>query len=248
MKQKTLLTKIANGLTSNQRIFFVEIIGTFIVVVLATGSVVIDAKLNGILGIPFIAFAPFIGVAVGVYLFGKISMAHFNPAVTLGFLITKHITRIQLFYYFSAEIIGALLASLFVKFAIGSEANLGANAPNYAFPIPVIIGVEIAASAMLMAVIFVVVYTRGLRGFSGIAIGGMVGLDIFFLAFISGASMNPARSLAPALVSGVLNNLWLYWSATFIGTSIVALMFRRRLYQKNHSSCYILPNKKVMNR
>ena len=232
MKQKTLLTKITNRLTSNQRIFFVEIIGTFIVVVLATGSVVIDAKLNGILGIPFIAFAPFIGVAVGVYLFGKISMAHFNPAVTLGFLITKHITRIQLFYYFSAEIIGALLGSLFLKFVIGSEANLGANAPNYAFPIPVIIGVEIAASAMLMAVIFVVVYTRGLRGFSGIAIGGMVGLNIFFLAFISGASMNPARSLAPALVSGVLNNLWLYWSATFIGTSIVALMFRRVFISK----------------
>ena len=225
LEQKTL-TKITNRLTPNQRIFFAEIIGTFIVVVLATGSVVINARLNGILGIPFIAFAPFIGVAIGVYLFGKISVAHFNPAVTLGFLITKHITRIQLFYYFSAEIIGALLGSFFVKFAIGSEANLGANAPNYAFPIPIIIGIEIAASAMLMAVIFVVVYTRGLRGFSDIAIGGMVGLNIFFLAFISGASMNPARSLAPAIVSGVLNNLWIYWSATFIGTSIIALVFR----------------------
>ena len=104
---------------------------------------------------------------------------------------------------------------------------MGANAPNYAFPIPVIVGVEVAASAMLMSVIFVVVYTKGLRGFGGIAIGGIVGLDIFFLAFISGASMNPARSLAPALVSGVLNNLWLYWSATFIGTSIIAIIFRR---------------------
>jgi aquaporin Z len=73
---------------------------------------------------------------------------------------------------------------------------------------------------MLMSVIFVVVYTKGLKGFGGIAIGGIVGLDIFFLAFISGAPMNPARSLAPALVSGVLSNLWLYWSATFIGTSV----------------------------
>jgi aquaporin Z len=227
MKQKTLLAKIANRLTSNQRIFFVEVIGTFIVVVLATGSIVIDAKLHGILGIPFIAFAPFIGVAIGVYLFGKISMAHFNPAVTVGFLITKHITRVQLFYYISAEIVSALLASLFVKFVIGNQANLGANAPNYAFPISVIVGVEVAASAMLMSVIFVVVYTKGLSGFGGIAIGGIVGLDIFFLAFISGVSMNPARSLAPAVVSGVLNNLWLYWSATFIGTSIVAVIFRR---------------------
>ena len=227
LEQKTLLAKIANRLTYNQRIFFAEIIGTFIVVVLATGSVVIDAKLNGRLGIPFIAFAPFIGVAIGVYLFGKISMAHFNPAVTVGFLITKHITKVQLLYYISAEIVGALLASLFVKFIIGNQANLGANAPNYVFPMPEIFGIEIAASAMLMSVIYVVVYTRGLKGLGGIAIGGIVGLDIFFLAFISGASMNPARSLAPALVSGVLNNLWLYWSATFIGTSIVAVIFRR---------------------
>jgi aquaporin Z len=232
LEQKTLLTKLANRLTTNQRIFISEVIGTFIVVVLATGSVVIDARLNGILGIPFFAFAPFIGVALGVYIFGKISMAHFNPAVTLGFLITRHITKVQLFYYFTAEILGALLASLFVKFAIGSEANLGANIPNYAFPIPVIIGVEVAASALLMSVIYVVVYSKVLKRFSGIAIGGIVGLDIFFLAYISGASMNPARSLAPALVSGVLNNLWLYWSATFIGTSIVALMVRRMFISK----------------
>ena len=90
---KNLVTIIRDNLTLNQKRFFAEVIGTFIVVVFATGSVVIDARLNGILGIPFIAFAPFVGVAIGVYLFGRISMAHFNPAVTLGFLITKHITK-----------------------------------------------------------------------------------------------------------------------------------------------------------
>ena len=94
--KKTTIDK----LTLNQKKFTVEVIGTFIIVVLATGAVVIDAKFNGILGIPFIAFLPFVGVAVGVYLFGKISMAHFNPAVTLGFLITKHITKLRLVYYF----------------------------------------------------------------------------------------------------------------------------------------------------
>jgi glycerol uptake facilitator-like aquaporin len=224
------LTRIVCRLTSNQRKFVAEIIGTFIVVVLATGSVVIDAKTNGILGIPFIAFAPFIGVAIGVYLFGKISMAHFNPAVTVGFLITKHITKIQLLYYLTAEIIGALLASLFVKYVIGTEAYLGANTPNYAFPLPLIFGIEILASALLMAVIFVVVYTKGLKGFSGIVIGGIVGLDIFFLAFISGASMNPARSLAPAVVSGIMTNLWLYWTATFIGTSTIAIILRNKFF------------------
>jgi aquaporin Z len=224
--------KITDRLSSNQKKFIAEVAGTFIIVVLATGSIVIDAKTNGILGIPFIAFAPFVGVAIGVYLFGKISMAHFNPAVTVGFLITKHITKIQLLYYLTAEIIGALLASLFVKYVIGTEALLGANSPNYAFPLPLIFGIEILASALLMAVIFVVVYTKGLKGFSGIVIGGIVGLDIFFLAFISGASMNPARSLAPAVLSGVMTNLWLYWTATFIGTSTIAIILRNKFFLK----------------
>jgi aquaporin Z len=227
--QQRLISKISKNLTENQKRFIAEFIGTFIVVVLATGSVVIDAKFSGVLGIPFIAFAPFVGVAIGIYLFGKISMAHFNPAVTVGFFITKHITtKIQLAYYFAAQIFGALLGSLFVKYFIGIQANLGANAPNYAFPLPLIFGIEVLASALLMAVILTVVYTKALKGFGGIVIGGMVGLDIFFLAFISGASMNPARSLAPALLSGILTNLWLYWTATFIGTSIAALMFRKK--------------------
>src|SRR5918994_3154009 len=121
--------RITDRLNSNQKKFIAEIIGTFIVVLLATGSVVIDAKTDGVLGIPFIAFAPFVGVAIGVYLFGKISMAHFNPAVTVGFLITRHITKQQLLQYFAAEITGALLSSLFVMPLIGTEASLGANAP-----------------------------------------------------------------------------------------------------------------------
>ena len=80
-----------------------------------------------------------------------------------------------------------------------------------------------------MAVILTVVYTKGLKGFSGIAIGGIVRLDILFLAFISGASMNPARSLAPAIFSGVWTSLWLYWTATFVGTSVIALIYRKKV-------------------
>ncbi len=97
MTNRTIHTNLIRCLSLNKKKFLAEVIGTFIVVVLATGSVVIDAKMDGKLGIPFVALAPFIGVAIGVYLFGKISMAHFNPAVTLGFLITKHITKNQLF-------------------------------------------------------------------------------------------------------------------------------------------------------
>ena len=229
---KASKNRIAAKLTLTQKRFAAEVIGTFIVVVLATGSVVIDAKFGGKIGLPFIAFAPFLGVAIGVYLFAKVSMAHFNPAVTLGFLVSGHITKVQLMQYFAAEIVGALLASLFVMFVLGTDASLGANVPNCSYPLPLVFSIEVLATALLMAVIYLVVYTKGLRGFGGLAIGGMVGLDIFFLAFISGASMNPARSLAPALLSGVLGNLWLYWTATFIGSSAVASLVRRKL---NHA-------------
>ena len=215
-------------MSSNQKKFIAELIGTFVIVVLATGSVVLDAKYVGTFGLWFVALAPAVAVALMVYAFGKVSMAHFNPAVTVGYLVTRHMPKNLLPVYFAAEIIGAFLGSIFVKYVIGTEANLGANAPDYHFPVPLIFGVEVLTTALLMAVILAVVHTKGLRGFSGIAIGGIVGLDIFFLSFISGASMNPARSLAPALFSGFVNDLWLYWSATFVGSGMIALIYRKK--------------------
>ncbi len=217
---------------SNSKIFLVELIGTFILVVFATGSIVYDVQTGGTLGIAFAAIAPFIALMIGIHFFGKISLANFNPAVTIAFYITGHISKDKIAYYFAAEIIGSLLGSLFVMSFIGSGADLGANAPNLDFSLFLIFPVEVLASAMLMVVIFIVVYTKGLKGFGGIAIGGIVGLDIFFLSFISGASMNPARALAPALFSGVLENLWLYWTAPYVGTIIVAFLFRHKFQQK----------------
>jgi len=221
---------LKDKLDKNTKIFFAELIGTFIVIVFASGSVVLDAKLNGALGLPFIAIAPAIAVAVGIYLFGKISMAHFNPAVTVGFLITNHLERKKLLLvYLLAEIIGGILASIFIFSVMGNEANLGANTPNYIdFPIYVIVGIEILASALLMLVILIVVHTKGAKKFGGIAIGAIVGLDIFVFGLISGASMNPARSLAPAIVSGYYIDLWLYLTAPFIGTSIVAVLLKNK--------------------
>ena len=217
---------MTSRLSLNQKRFFAEIIGTFVIVVFATGSVVLDAKYAGTFGLWFVALAPAVAVALMVYSFGKISMAHFNPSVTIGFLVTKHLEKKLLGLYFAAEIIGALLGSLFVRYVIGTQANLGANAPDYHFSIPLIVGVEVLVTALLMAVILTVVHTKGLRGFGSMAIGAMVGLDIFFFAFVSGASMNPARSLAPAMVSGYVNDLWLYLTAPFIGSTIVAVIYK----------------------
>ncbi len=226
------LQLLLNGkLDKNTKIFFAELIGTFIVIVFATGSVVLDAKFNGAFGLPFIAIAPAIAVAIAVYLFGKTSMAHFNPAVTVGFLITPYLKKKHKLFliYLAAELIGALLASIFIFSIIGNEMNLGANAPNYNnYPIHVIVGIEIFASALLMLVILIVVYTNGAKRFGGIAIGAIVGIDIFLFGLISGASMNPARSFAPAIVSGHYVDLWLYLTAPFIGTSIVALLLRNK--------------------
>jgi aquaporin Z len=85
-------------------------------------------------------------------------MAHYNPAVTLGFLISGQISKVQLLQYFAAEITGALLASLFVMSFVGTEASLGANAPDYSFPLPLVFGIEVLTTALLMAVIYLVVH------------------------------------------------------------------------------------------
>lgn len=217
---------ITSRLSLNQKRFFAEMLGTFVIVVFATGSVVLDAKYVGTFGLWFVALAPAVAVALMVYAFGKISMAHFNPSVTIGFLVTKHLEKKLLGLYFAAEIIGALLGSLFVRYVIGTQANLGANAPDYHFSIPLIVGIEVLVTALLMAVILTVIHTKGLHGFGGIVIGAMIGLDIFFFAFISGASMNPARSLAPAMITGYVNDLWLYLTAPFIGSTTVAMIYK----------------------
>jgi len=213
-------------LTDNQKRFLAEIMGTFAVVVCATGSVVINAQSEGKIGLWFEAFAPFAAVSLMVFLFGKISMAHFNPAVTIAFLITRHMPARLLPLYLCAEFIGAILASLFVRSIIGTEASLGANSPNYEYPISTIIGVEILVTAILISMILWVVHTKGLKGFGSVAIGSMIFLDIFVFSYISGASMNPIRSLAPALLSGSVSDLWLYWTAPFVGSAIIAILYR----------------------
>ncbi|RNJ79193.1 MAG: hypothetical protein D9C04_05650 [Nitrosopumilus sp. B06] len=214
---------------SNIQIFCAELTGTFLLVVFATGAIVYDDRVfDSSLGVAFAALAPFIALLIGVYAFGKISLAHFNPAVTLGYYITGHINKVQAAYYVVAEISGAFLATVFVMSFVGTNADLGANAPNYEYTAYLIIPVEILASALLMGVILCVVYTRGLRGFSGVAIGGIVGLDILFFSAISGASMNPARALAPALFSGNVEHLWLYLTAPFVGAMLAGIAFRGR--------------------
>ncbi len=210
----------------NQKKFFAEIVGTCILVIVSAGPAVLNAKYAGMFGPWFLALCPAVGVGLAICAFTKISMAHYNPAVTIGFLITKHMPRNLLGLYLTAEFIGAFLGILFVKYVIGTQANLGANAPNYAYPTPVIFGVEVLATMFVMGITLIVVHDRGHHGPGWAAVGAVIGLDIFFFGTVSGASMNPIRSMASAVASGYIHDLWLYLTAPFVGTSIVAFVYR----------------------
>jgi len=212
--------------SSNKIIFIAELIGTFGLVVAAAGSMVYDAMLGGIYGHYFVVAMHFIGLAIVVYAFGKYSMAHFNPAVTIAFFITKHVKGRQLPYYFAAQAIGAFMGSIFALLVMGDYANLGTNYPNPTSTVEANVSYEILTSIFLMGVIYIVVHFKKLGKLTGVAIGGIIALDILFFGLVSGASMNPIRSLAPAVISGVTGDLWLYLTTPFIGTIIVAAIYK----------------------
>ena len=212
--------------SSNKIIFLAELIGTFGLVVAATGSMVYDVSVGGIYGHHFVVAMHFIGLSIVVYAFGKYSMAHFNPAVTVGFFITKHVKGRQLPYYLTAQAVGAFLGSIFVLVVLGDYANLGTNYPNPASTVEANISYEILTTVFLMGVIYIVVHFKKLGKLTGVAIGGIIALDILFFGLVTGASMNPIRSLAPAVVSGVTHDLWLYLTTPFIGTIIVAFIYK----------------------
>ncbi len=211
--------------SSNKIIFIAELIGTFGLVVAATGSMVYDVMLGGIYGHHFVVAIHFIGLSIVVYAFGKYSMAHFNPAVTVAFFITKHVKGRQLPYYFVAQAVGAFLGSVFVLLVMGDYANLGTNYPNPTSTVEANISYEILTSIFLMGVIYIVVRFKKLRMLTGVAIGGIIAIDVLLFGEVSGASMNPIRSLAPAIISGTPSDLWLYWTTPFIGTIIVAAIY-----------------------
>ena len=221
---------------SNLIIFIAELVGTFGLVIAATISVVYDGRFGQILGPIGNAVIHFIGISIMIFVFGKYSMAHLNPAVTIGFFISGYIKAKKIPLYFVAQTIGAILGSLFVKQVVGNYGNLGLNFPNYQYSIPLFYGIEILATVFLMGGILIVVSKKKLpMAIISIVISAIIAFDVFFLSPISGASMNPIRSVAPALLSGILDDLWLYLTAPFIGSIIVALIYRNK-FSKNSLS------------
>ena len=214
-------------LSLNLKRFLIELIGSFVIVVSATISIVYHANNGGMYGLWFLCLAPAIAVTALIHVFGKISLVHFNPAVTVGFLVTRHMHKNLFGLYVVAQIIGALLGSIFVRYVLNMEAGPVTSAPDYHLSFLDIIGIEILSSALLMAVIMVAVHKNGLRGFGGIVIGIMVGLDTLLLTLVPGSSLNPARTLSHAIIVYGLGNLWLSWTGPMIGSALVGYLYRK---------------------
>ncbi len=201
------------------RKYFAETIGTFALVFAGTGAVVIDDVTHG--GVSHVGIAATFGLVVMamIYTLGDISGAHLNPAVTLGFWLARRLPGRCVGPYLIAQTIGGLLASTVLLLMFGNRAYLGATLP--AGSVWQSFALEAVLTALLMFVILNVSTGPKETGvMAGIAIGGVIALEAMFAGPICGASMNPVRSLAPALVSGHLTSLWLYLTAPVLGAAI----------------------------
>ena len=203
-----------------------ECVGTFFLVFVGCGAV-ITVQLHPEISSMIIPIAFGGVVSVMVYAVGHISGAHFNPAVSIAFAVTRHFPLKCVSGYVTAQCLGALFASaLLALFWRGQPQNLGVT--TFAIPTLFAFGFEMAISFLLMFVIIsVATDTRAKGEMAGLAIGTAVGICSAFAGPITGASMNPARSLGPALVSGELHSLWLYILAPILGAALGAKTYEK---------------------
>jgi aquaporin NIP len=211
-----------------------ECIGTFALVFAGCGAIITEAQHPGTLGVVGVSFVFGLVVMAMVYATGHLSGAHLNPAVTIAFTASRHLPRNEALAYIAAQLAGALVAAgLLAAIWPSQPAELGTTLPSVG--IGSAFTYEVVLTAFLMFVIMAVATdTRAVGAGAAIAIGGTVGLDALFGGPITGASMNPARSIGPALVSGHLHDLWIYIAAPLVGAVIGALAYQ--LVRGEHAS------------
>ena len=205
--------------------FFAEFLGTFILVFAGTGAIVVNELSGGTITHVGVALTFGLVVAAMIYTFGDVSGAHLNPAVSISFAIAGRFPAADLPAYISAQMLGALAASGTLKLLFPSSQTLGMTLPSGSASQSFFL--EIILTAILMLTILSVSHGAKEKGITAaIAIGSIVGLEAMFAGPISGASMNPARSLGPAIVSGNFQHIWLYPVATVLGAAIAIPLFR----------------------
>lgn len=196
--------------------YLAEVIGTFALVFCGTGAIIINQESGGVVTHVGVAITFGLIVASMIYAVGDISGAHLNPAVTIAFWVAKAFPAKEILPYVISQTLGAFIASATLKYLFPENDLLGSTIPS-GLPMQSFI-LEVILTFLLMFVILSVAKGSKEQGmFAGLAIGAVVGLEAMFAGPICGASMNPIRSLAPAIVSGHMEHLWVYLSAPVIG-------------------------------
>lgn len=202
-----------------------EAVGTFGLVFAGCGAIVINAISGGAITHVGVALTFGLIITTMIYATGHISGAHFNPAVTLAFAATRHFPLALVPIYLAAQFGGAVAASAALRLLFGNVAHLGTALPSGSAGQS--LALETILTFFLMFVIIsVATDTRAVGQAAALAIGGTVGLEAMFAGPISGASMNPARSLAPALVSGTWTAQWLYVVGPIAGALLGAFVYQ----------------------
>lgn len=206
------------------RALLAEGIGTFSLVFAGCGAIVVEAR-TGALGAIGVAAAFGLVIMAMVYAVGHVSGAHLNPAVSVAFALTRHFPWPRVAAYVCAQSAGALAGAALLAAAVGDDGRLGATVPSgsagRAF------AVEVALTFFLMFVIMAVATdTRAVGEAAALAIGGTVALDALVGGPLTGASMNPARSLGPAALAGELGSLWIYVLAPVVGAALGGLAYQ----------------------
>jgi MIP family channel proteins len=200
-----------------------------VLVVVATGVVVANVAADRAITHVGVAIATGLVVTALIYALGHLTGAHFNPAVSLAFAVGRHFPVRDLIPYWLAQLVGAVLASVFVRYLWGDIANLGATLPGVSEGRA--LALEVFLAFLLMFVITAVATdTRAVGQAAALAIGSVVLLEVMFAGPASGASMNPARSFGPALVSGTWESQWIYYVGPLVGAviGVLAYEFLRR--------------------
>jgi aquaporin NIP len=206
------------------RLLAAEFVGTFALVFAGAGAVMVDEKTHA-LGHVGVAITFGLVIMAMIYAVGHISGAHFNGAVTFAFALSRHFPWSRAVGYWSAQLLGAIVAAALLRGSLGDIAHVGATLPTGSQGQSFLW--ELVLTFFLMFVIMAVATdTRAVGEAAAIAIGGTIGLDAMFGGPISGASMNPMRSAGPAIVSGELHALWLYIVAPVLGASLGALTYQ----------------------
>jgi MIP family channel proteins len=191
-----------------------EALGTFFLVLIGPGAVMVNAYSQGVVGHIGVALAFAFVVLAMIYALGHLSGAHINPAVTLAFWSVHRFPITEVVPYIAAQCAGAVAASAMSRAVLGTSGALGATLPT--IPIPAAFGVEWILSFALMFVIMAVATDRRVAdGFAAIAVGLTVGFCALVGGPLTGASMNPARSLGPAVAGNLWRGHWLYWSLLY---------------------------------